>query len=485
MSQVEWRTTARTILPLLALVLAACGEKIVYRDGPTFETPPTGAAGFLGLSDVAATRTVCGNCHSGKQAQWLGTRHSKAWATLKNSGQQKAECEACHSVSSLGNVQSDANVGWVATKAERYQNVQCESCHGPGQTHVLNPDVNANKPLPSIRVGATLTNGCGECHSGSHRPFAEEWGASRHANPPGTRGTNAGCVACHEAKGVLAAWGITTNYLEQPSTVGDIAITCVVCHDPHNNKNPRQLRFPVDAPDLLTNLCMKCHYRRAQPEVGSSQGPHSPQGPMLLGEAGWTPPNFQYPPKSLVGSHGSDRNPKLCATCHVNNYQVSDKVTGAFTFRATGHSFQAIPCADAQGIPTGKSSKESCVAGVPIGQDLAQRTFKACVSCHLSETAARSALAVTRQRLERLAAQIDTMLTKTPASEISTTDNRISTAEGAKFNAALARERGSAAHNPFLAEALLLASIQQITTDYGVRATSRVSLSPELAPPPR
>jgi predicted CXXCH cytochrome family protein len=473
-----------TISLTLLLALSGCGDEIVYRDRATFETPPTGAGGFLGLSDVAATRTVCGNCHSGKQAQWMTTRHSKAWATLKNSGQQKPECESCHSVSSLGNVQTDANVGWVATKAERYQNVQCESCHGPGQTHVLNPDINANKPLPSIQVGATLTNGCGECHSGSHRPFAEEWAKSRHGKKdPDHNRTDANCVSCHEAKGILAAWGVTTNYVEQSKTE-IIPVTCVVCHDPHNLKNPGQLRFSVDTPDLATNLCMKCHYKRAAPEVKSSQGPHSPQGPMLLGDAGWVPPNFQYPAKSLVGSHGSDRNPKLCATCHVNNYQVSDKLTGAFTFRATGHSFQALPCVDAQGVPTGQASTDVCGSGTRPN-DVAQRSFKACVSCHLSETAARSALLVTRQRLERLAVQVDSMLLQVPVSEISTADNRISTAEGAKFNAALARQWGSAAHNPFLAEALLLASIQQITTDYGIRVSSRISLSPELAPPPR
>ena len=484
MTRVEWRWVTCTISLALLVALPGCGDEIVYRDRATFETPPTGAGGFLGLSDVAATRTVCGNCHSGKQTQWQTTHHSKAWASLKNSGQQKPECEACHSVSSLGNAQTTANVGWVGTKAARYQNVQCESCHGPGQTHVLNPDIGANKPLPSIQVGPTLTNGCGECHSGTHRPFAEEWAKSRHANPPGTRGTNASCVSCHEAKGIFAAFGITTNYLEQPSTAGTIPVVCVVCHDPHNDKNPGQLRFPVDATSLDENLCMKCHYRRAQPQVTSSSGPHSPQGPMLLGEAGWFPPNFQYPPKSLVGSHGSDRNPRLCATCHVNNYEVNDKVTGAFTFRATGHSFQALPCVDAQGIPTGQGSKEVCGTGTRPN-DVAQRSFKACVSCHLSETAARSAIIVTRQRLERLAAQVDTMLTKVPSTEFSTTDNRISTAEGSKFNAALAREWGSAAHNPFLAEALLLASIQQITTDYGVRATARIALSPELTPPPR
>lgn len=461
-------------VPILLASLLACGEEIVYRDRPSFEALPAGAGGFLGLSSVTDNRTVCGNCHSGKQVQWATTRHAGAWNTLKNSGQAKELCEGCHSVSAFGNAQTDAKVGWASTKDPRYQNVQCESCHGPGETHVLNPDVNTNKPLASIRVGTTIQNGCGECHAGLHQSFAEEWGSSRHANAPGTRGTNASCVACHEAKGVLAAWGISTNYVEATSTAGDIAITCVVCHDPHNKKNAAQLRFPVDVPVLETNLCMKCHYKRAQPEVNSTREPHSPQGPTLLGEAGWFPPNFQFPPKAIVGSHGSDKNPKLCATCHVSGYQVTDAATGAFSFRATGHSFKAIPCVDAKGIPTGA---KDC--------DISARSFRSCTAsgCHSSETAARSALSIARLRIDRLATEIAALLPRISASEFNTTDNRISTGEGSRFNMQLAQQLGATPHNPFLIEGLLLASIKQIELDYGLTSSPGLVLEAQMMKP--
>jgi hypothetical protein len=66
----------------LALVLGGCSDKIVYKDLPDFVAPPEGAEGFLGFSDVTGKRTTCGNCHSGKQAQWEGTAHSHAWETL-------------------------------------------------------------------------------------------------------------------------------------------------------------------------------------------------------------------------------------------------------------------------------------------------------------------------------------------------------------------------------------------------------------------
>jgi predicted CXXCH cytochrome family protein len=449
-------------LALLTLVffLSGCGDDIVYRDRDrnSFEEPPANAGGFLGYSDVSTKRTTCGNCHSGKQAMWQQTAHAGAWTTLAANTAKKPECEACHSVSSEGNPTASDNVGYVSTRSSRYQDVQCESCHGPGITHVQNPDISANKPLAALAVSTTLDRGCGECHSGAHQPFAEEWSASRHARPAGTRATNTSCNGCHEAKAVLKAWGIVSTFKEDVANPPEhMGITCGVCHDPHQKRNAGQLRYALDVPALESNLCMKCHYRRSVPEVASSSGPHSPQGPLLLGEAGWTPPNFVYPAGSLVGSHGSDRNPRLCAGCHVNSYTVTDKVTGAFTFRSTGHRFLATPCVDGNGIPT---ATQTC--------DPLTKSYKACAQCH-SESGARSALAVRRESIERYALQIEGLLTRIPAAEFSTTDNRITTAEGSRFNMQLAREKGSAAHNPFLIEALLLASIRQIELDYGIR----------------
>jgi predicted CXXCH cytochrome family protein len=458
----------------LGITLAGCSDKIVYRDAPNFEEPPTGALGFLGYSNSENHQTTCGNCHSGKQAKWRETAHAGAWSTLASSGSSAKTCEGCHSVGARGNVSTDTTGGYASTHNARYEDVQCESCHGPGLTHATNPDVTTSKPLASIYVGPTLTNGCGECHSGTHQPFVEQWAASRHARVVESRSTNASCVGCHEPRGVLAAWGVKSNFIELTQTGAPYqGITCVVCHDPHDAANPKQLRFPVDAPDLQTNLCMKCHYRRAVPEVTSSSGPHSPQGPVLLGEAGWTPPNFVYPPGSLVGSHGSDRNPKLCATCHVNQYTISNAQTGSLTFRATGHSFQPIPCVDGQGVPTGSTTCTDT-----------ERSYKACTVCHLSETAARTARSVAIARLTRLADQVDSLLPRIPANQFSTTDNRITTAEGARFNSQLARQPGTPIHNPFLAEALLLASLQQIRIDYGLSPSTNISLRPVLIPPP-
>jgi hypothetical protein len=60
------------------------------------------------------------------------------------------------------------------------------------------------------------------------------------------------------------------------------------------------------------------------------------------------------------------------------------------------------------------------------------------------------------------------MIALIPATEIKSNDGKYTSAEGAQFNAALARTGGAVAHNPFLIEQLLTASIKQMQQDYGI-----------------
>ena len=71
----------------------------------------------------------------------------------------------------------------------------------------------------------------------------------------------------------------------------------------------------------------------------------------------------------VYGTHSSEKNPKLCAGCHLTTHEVTDKATGAFVMRSTGHAFDAIPCVDANGKPTGEAS---CT--------MTARSFKACTT---------------------------------------------------------------------------------------------------------
>lgn len=452
------------------LLAAACVDtKEVFVERDLYSQPPTAAQGFLGYNDIDGKVPVCGSCHVGVYAEWKDTHHANAWQDLQDTGHASEHCEACHTVGGNGN-SSDNPAGWVATADDRYLDVQCEACHGPGLLHVTNPD--ATQPYASVLVGVDLSSGCGECHQGTHHGFVDEWAQSRHANTTNHAQTNPECGPCHEARGIFEAWGIDAPYIEKDQT-DVIPIVCAVCHDPHSRKNDHQLRWPISTPNVETQLCMKCHHRRAEPDPTSSRGPHSPQGPLLLGEAGWRPPDFLSPTTKIVATHGTEANPELCATCHVHRMTVTDDATGDFVFQSTGHLFQAIPCLNEQGLPT----TEEC--------EVDQRSFEACTAsgCHGSGDAARSAFIVATQRIQNLADQLNALLDQVPESEFEVNDDLITTAEGAKFNAGFAGFDGSPVHNPFLVEALITASIKQVQQEYGVQAPPSLVLDNILGRP--
>jgi predicted CXXCH cytochrome family protein len=472
------RDTQHALMALMAVVLAsgtACvDERIVYRDRDLVGEVPTGHEGFVGLSNQQTNLTVCGNCHVSFQNQWEQTAHADAWATLQASDHAQAFCEGCHTVNELGNL-VDQPGGYTTTGDARYHNVQCESCHGPGLAHVQSPG-DANIPLAPLAVGLDLSTGCGECHQGTHHPFVEEWTESGHGRVVASAAARVDCASCHSGEGALEAWGIRADYAEKEavSEPGQhLAITCGVCHDPHSADNEGQLRYAVDVPNEEQNLCMKCHHKRGTPDMASqNRGPHSPEGPVLLGYGGWWPPNLQFPSTgdtaTIVATHGSTANPRLCAGCHVNAFAATDEATGNQIF-STGHLFAAIPCLE---------------NGVPVAGDCApaERTYRTCTDagCHGSEDVARSLQQVAELRLNNLAAQLSAQLAQVPSTEFDANDGRYSTAEGAKFNHDLARFPGSAIHNPFLVEALLIASIEQVKRDYGISASSSLSLSRQL-----
>ncbi|HSJ23563.1 MAG TPA: cytochrome c3 family protein [Longimicrobiales bacterium] len=459
----------RLLLPVLLLALSVAGcrdETVVFPDRDLIGGVGAAAGGYLGYANPATNLTVCGACHVGQQRRWQETAHAGAWLTLQQSGAAQQLCEACHTVTHLGNRVAEPGVGFQALAEDRFHDVQCEACHGPGLHHVRNPDAAGNIPHASINAGVGMNGTCAECHSGFHHPFVDEWQDSRHGRVLAAPANNPECRSCHEGKAALEQMGIRANYLERGSTQ-HIAITCAVCHDPHENAFDGQLRYSINVPSEQENLCMRCHQKRGQPDPTTFRGPHAPEGPLLLGDAGWWPPNMPLEPgERIATTHGSVANPRLCAGCHVNDYTAQDAVTGE-PIITTGHSFQATPCTDAGGTPTGE---RDC--------DVAQRSFQTCTAagCHASQATARNAQQLARQRLLSLAATLNAQLALVPAAEFDPNDGVYTTAEGARFNAQLAVFRGTEVHNPFLAEALLIASIQQVQRDYGVGPGSTTSL---------
>jgi hypothetical protein len=444
------------------------------------------------------------------QADWVNTAHASAYDLPATSSDVTPACYTCHTVSDRGNAVASP-AGWDRVQDTVYHDVQCENCHGPGFDHVRSPDAPAsasNPPLAHIAVPVTATGGvdaatlaqsssCGSCHnqnSGPHVRTYEEWSASGHARPVESPASRAACISCHEAKGILAAWGVTANYAERglTGTENTLGQTCAVCHDPHGTaEDPatgqpieHQLRFPISTPDVNQNLCMKCHQRRSEPDDASQAhpAPHSPQGPMLLGEAGYQPAGFQPDIQAVATTHGSDKNPGLCAGCHVNRLEGTDVQTGKPAVSA-GHLFLAIPCLDAGGLPD--LVNHDCALDVP------SRSWAACTAsgCHEGGAAvAAGFLALSSQRINQLVAQIwddkndDEVVDAAPTDggylsdkvNVPDTeyadDGKISPAEGARFNVFLLREGGAdgshGVHNPFLAEALLRGNIEELQAAY-------------------
>jgi predicted CXXCH cytochrome family protein len=479
----------RNLLKLSAVATALIFT-VACSDDSTTPTPPELDAQFLGYSDPLTKQTTCGNCHIEKQRAWQNTGHASAWNDLQASGSAASYCYKCHTTNGYGNAAPDT-AGFLAvdTSAQKfYQDVQCEACHGPGAAHVSAPET--TQPLSTIIADTGATVGCATCHNGSHNPFVEEWRQSRHGILNAYPAGRAECGGCHEGKTATLRFDSEARFVEQGQTQAQ-PLVCSACHDPHGNSNPANLRRAVDERDLSTNLCMACHNRRTAPETGSSRGnsPHAAQGPVLLGVAGWIPPNFTYDTSLIQSSHGSDANPRLCAGCHVERFTVTDAGSGNFVMSPTGHRFLAIPCVDANGAP---DSAQAC------GLNVAQRRFAACATsgCHSSEATARGAFLTVVARVDNYVNTLwrdvdgDRVIDAFPAdsgllpkvkelypTEINPSNTTITVGDGAEYNARMfskalyaAADGSYGTHNPFYYEALLIGTINAVRAQYALPA---------------
>lgn len=486
------------------LAMGACTEDtIVPETRDSFNPAPDSVNGFLGYADAEAGWPTCGNCHADQTADWQGTHHADAWATLQNSGAAQGYCEGCHAVSEYGNALTSAagiNVLDTADAVGRaiYADVQCENCHGPGADHAANPRV--TQPLASIAADMGLGDGCGDCHTGIHAPFVEQWAASAHGNVQSFASGRSDCGPCHNGRVALQIqFGENARYVEKDDT-GPFDITCAVCHDPHSHDFDAQLRAPLDE-GSRNQLCIKCHNNRTVP-TATTHGPHGAQGPLVLAEnIGWWPDSLDWQ-DGLVATHGDvSINARLCATCHVEFFEVTDAATGDFVFQSVGHLFEAIPCLDVNGIPEAGG-----------GCATTERRFTACLPCHISETIARTAYENFKAELTGYLEDIwddandnDTLdtgdtglLVSIVAQEgpsiLDVGDEMFTVAEGILWNAQLGQTddtpwfgefhirlsptnvleisghpaAGNGVHNPKFLRALMIASINEGAAHYGV-----------------
>ena len=324
---------------------------------------------------------VCMGCHAEVHSTSIPTAHAQAFASLQRIHQDtNATCLACHTVG-YGLTTGFTN----AINTPQLEGVQCENCHGPAANHAANPGYPT--VVPRVELAAQI---CGGCHSArltpaevvAHHPLGfgfEDWNTSPHGavvpdvlqSMAASASSISSCGRCHSGsareallEGENPGVALTNDY--------NVAITCAVCHDPHqvyvwtndlngvitftnqltgvpatftnNELGPiytNQLRNPYASTNdfFLTtsevfsnaynpniNVCGQCHNDRGSAWTDTSRSPHhSPQYNMLLGTVGvladGTTPNFPATHAMLE---------MQCAACHMQTD----------TNNPSGHTFQ-------------------------------------------------------------------------------------------------------------------------------------------------
>jgi hypothetical protein len=311
----------------------------------------------------------CASCHNETYTKWMDTGHAHMLTSALDGispYSSGSTCISCHTTGydtsatavndgfddfpfvfpdSIGPGMSDSMITEYPDAMMR-ANIQCEACHGPGSEHMA--DTTDSKMVVSIKVDA-----CAQCHDDDHyHVYPSQWEYSVHGNPQYiARGASADCAPCHSGSGFIAWIKNDKQGLSEAPPVE--AITCAVCHDPHSDANPYQLRtveVTLENGEVITEggngkLCMNCHKSRRDaeeytgPDFGYSShyGPHhGPQGDILLGKNmptfGKTLPSSPH----FVGD--------ACVNCHMyehGSHGEHNEETGELN-TAGMHSFSMV-----------------------------------------------------------------------------------------------------------------------------------------------
>ena len=302
---------------------------------------------------------VCLTCHLSICQYETNTPHASAFSSpafKAAGGQTNSLCLPCHTVGyGLPTGFSFTNRNGVFSYTTNLAGVQCENCHGPAANHAAATD--DPTVVPRVELAATV---CGGCHGASYTsytnaPTFEEWSSSGHAavvpdalmSMSSSTNNISSCGRCHSGSVRLAL----INGQNPIALTNDlaVAITCAVCHDPHQtNANPVQLRnplastnyFSLSTTDVFTNkydantninLCAQCHNDRGAAWTDTSRAPHhSLQYNFLLGSIGelWngvTDSPASFNPGTHAGLPDSAQNSisgtfyltNQCVDCHM------------------------------------------------------------------------------------------------------------------------------------------------------------------------
>jgi len=104
----------------------------------------------------------CRNCHETEYRAWKGTRHYRAFDTLRDVRRHfYPDCVSCHTTG------FGYPTGFqIGQTAGRLAGVECEVCHGPGRKHIFHPETSQLRRT----VPASI---CLECHDKERNPDFE------------------------------------------------------------------------------------------------------------------------------------------------------------------------------------------------------------------------------------------------------------------------------------------------------------------------
>ncbi len=364
----------RTDTIFTSFIADLAGQYIVQVtvNGTVSDVDTIRASSYVGVGNGTG---ACGaGCHAANMTAWAATPHALVFKegitgnlendpAHDNKGAYTASCIKCHTTgweptASNGNfgalakqsgwdttwykglqldgdywIPKDTMALWDALSAaqKNVATIGCESCHGPGGDHMT------GAYLMKKGIGKSLDAGvCTQCHDApkKHR-LGSYWAASKHGIlAEGGHTSQNSCYPCHSGAAFVkfVANRLSPGYAGAAD--GNVPISCSVCHDPHGNSNPNQLR--TVAVDSLMNgyvptlggkgqLCMNCHRGRysvnakitaTAPYYGWGDrfyNHYSVQADMMFGQNG-----YQY--SGTVASTQSvhlTTTANSCVTCHM------------------------------------------------------------------------------------------------------------------------------------------------------------------------
>ncbi len=322
-----------TNVQVVAFIPDLLGTYVIeFADGGAPASLTINAGLYLGIEDGR-----CALCHKDQSDEWKMTGH----ATMLQRGldglassHYRESCIECHTVGydtfavndgfddfdfvfpdTLYEGQYD-NMVAAYPEAMKRANIQCESCHGPGSAHP--------GPMGGNQIVSSLSSAsCAVCHDDDHyHVYPSQWDGAGHANlPPYPAGNRTDCGGCHNG-----AQFIQFVKGEAITVQPHVDITCAVCHDPHSDENPDQLRTMMATlanGEAVTDagkgaICMNCHQSRRDAKAytnapGSHYGPHyAPQADIFIGT------NVVTFGKQLPTSAHLASTDDACVDCHMH-----------------------------------------------------------------------------------------------------------------------------------------------------------------------